>query len=277
MTASEREGMRLQKYLSRAGVASRREAEALMQAGRIRVNGRVVREPGTRVDPESDVVEVNGRRVEGTEPRWILFHKPPACLTTRSDARGRPTIYHRLPPEMRGLRYVGRLDWATEGLLLLTNQGELANALLHPSGGVEREYRAWVEGVPSPTALRRLREGVQLDDGPARAEKVKVLKEEEARSQLRLVLREGRKREVRRLLEAVGHPVLYLRRVRFGPLSLGKLPRGGWRELEGAEVKALERAVREGARRREAPARGRGRPGGEGARKGRRGGRGSTT
>lgn len=238
--------VRLQKYLASAGVASRREAETYIAAGRVRVNGQVVREPGTRVIPGQDRVEVDRRPVEEAPRRWVMLHKAPGCLTTRADPRGRPTIYDRLPRDLQALTYVGRLDWGTEGLLLLTNDGDLAHALLHPSRGVEREYRAWVEGAPSAATQQRLRHGVELEDGPARAERVRLVREEpeKGRSLVRLVLREGRKREVRRLLEAVGHRVLYLKRVRFGPLELGSLQRGRWRDLDEREIRELEKAAR---------------------------------
>lgn len=239
-------GVRLQKYLAGAGVASRRESETLIAAGRVRVNGQVVREPGTRVVPGKDRVEVDRRPVETAPRRWVMLNKAPGYLTTRSDPRGRPTIYDRLPRDLQQLTYVGRLDWGTEGLLLLTNDGDLAHALLHPSRGVEREYRAWVEGTPTPATQKKLRHGVELEDGPARAERVRLVREEpeKKRSLVRLVLREGRKREVRRLLEAVGHPVLYLKRVRFGPLELGTLQRGRWRDLDEREIRELEKAAR---------------------------------
>jgi 23S rRNA pseudouridine2605 synthase len=213
-----------------------------MAAGRVRVNGEVVRELGTRVDPAVDRVEVDGRPVRSERPRWILFHKPAGSLTTRADARGRPTVYDLLPEEMRRLRYVGRLDLDTEGLLLLTNQGDLANRLLHPSGEVEREYHAGVKGFPAPGTLRRLTAGVALEDGPARAAAARTLRREAEGAVVSLVLLEGRKREARRLLEAVGHPVRWLRRVRFGPQKLGGLARGAWRELKPSEVERLAAA-----------------------------------
>jgi 23S rRNA pseudouridine2605 synthase len=238
-------GMRLQKFLSRAGVASRRQAEGLMAQGRVTVNGVPAVTPGIRVDPRRDTVEVDGRRVGMESPRWILLNKPRGVLTTRKDPGGRPTVYGLLPPDARSLRYVGRLDRDTEGLLLLTNQGDVAHRLLHPSTGVTREYRVLVEGLPGPEAFRRLADGVELEDGPARAESVRLLsRRPDGSAVVSLVLREGRKREVRRLLEAVGHPVRRLRREAFGPLRLVDLRPGAWRDLEAREIRALEEASR---------------------------------
>jgi pseudouridine synthase len=238
-------GLRLPKYLSRAGVASRRGAEILIAEGRVVVNGTVVTEPGLRVDPERDQVRVDGVPVRIPPPRWVLFHKPAGCLTTLRDTHSRPTVYDLLPEELRALRYVGRLDQDTEGLLLFTNQGELAQELLLPRTGVEREYRVRVRGRPSPAVLRRLERGVRLEDGWARAERVRVLEGGgDRQTDLALVLKEGRKREVRRLCEAVGNAVQKLQRVRFGPIDLGSLPPGRWRDLEDEEIRALEALVR---------------------------------
>lgn len=240
-------GVRLQKFLSRAGVASRREAEALMAQGRVRVNGEPAVTPGTRVDPAKDRVELDGRPVALAPRRWVLLHKPRGVLTTRRDPGDRPTVYGLLRPEDRALRYVGRLDRDTEGLLLFTNEGGTAHRLLHPSTGVPREYRAWVVGVPDAPTLRRLEEGVELEDGPARAEDVRMIRTRAGRhALLGLVLREGRKREVRRLLEAVGHPARRLVRVRFGPQTLSGVPDGEWRELTSREVRELRRAAGHG-------------------------------
>lgn len=235
--------MRLQKFLSRAGAASRREAEALMVQGRVRVNGTVVTTLGAKVDPERDAVELDGRRVELEAPRWVAFHKPAGVLTTRDDPQGRPTVYDRIPPELSTLKYLGRLDMDTEGLLLLSNRGDLMHRLLHPSNEVEREYEVQVVGVPDRATLDRLRQGVELDDGPARARRVKVLRKVGPGCILSLVLVEGRKREVRRMLEAVGHPVRRLVRLRFGPVTLGALSPGDWRDLTPAEVGSLEAAA----------------------------------
>jgi 23S rRNA pseudouridine2605 synthase len=204
----------------------------------------VVRTLGTRVRPGRDRVEVDGVPVESARTRWILFHKPPGTLTTRTDPGGRSTVYDLLPKEARGLRYVGRLDQDTEGLLLLTNEGDALHRLTHPSGEVEREYEASVKGVPNAGVLRRMEEGVELEDGPARAYKVRLLRKTREGAVLSLVLLEGRKREVRRLLEAVGCPVLRLKRVRFGPVRLGALAAGAWRELNVDEIRALKAAAR---------------------------------
>jgi 23S rRNA pseudouridine2605 synthase len=191
------------------------------------------------VDPERDVVEVDGRRVRIEAERWIALHKPAGVLTTRGDPHGGRTVYDLLPEEHAALRYVGRLDRETEGLLLLSNDGELVHRLTHPSSEVEREYHAGVQGLPSAEVLAALTLGVQLDDGPARALRARRLDDEPEGAVLALVLAEGRKREVRRLLEAVGHRVRWLRRVRFGPIRLGELPRGRWRALDDGEVEAL--------------------------------------
>lgn len=199
-------------------------------------------ELGTRVAPGA-VVEVDGERVEVVELRWVAFHKPPGLLTTRSDPHGGPTVYDALPEELRSLRYVGRLDKPTEGLLLLSNEGSVIHALLHPSRQVEREYRVTVKGIPGPEALERLRGGVQLEDGVAVARRASVVSRGAQEAVVALVLTEGRKREVRRMMEAIGHAVRRLVRTRFGPIELGALPVGRWRTLSEAEVDALRAAA----------------------------------
>ena len=242
--------MRLQKYLSRCGVASRRHAEAMMAEGRVRVNGEVAREMGITVDPDVDVVEVDGRRVSLSTPLWLALHKPPGYITTRRDPGGRATIYDLLPREHHGLFYVGRLDYESEGLVLLTNQGDLANRLLHPSHEVERVYEVVVEGEPDASAEHRLRFGVQLDDGVARVARMDRLgRAPGGATRLRVVMLEGRKREVRRLFDAVGHPVRRLLRVAFGPVRLGDLAPRAWRRLSAAEVRALAKVAGESGER----------------------------
>ena len=232
-------GERLQKFIARAGIASRRRAEKLIVAGRVRVNGRPATVLGTRVRPELDEVLVDGVAIRPAPTRWVMLNKPAGVLTTRRDDRGRRTVYDLLPDSLGGLAHVGRLDQATEGLLLLTNDGEAAHLLTHPSGRVEREYRAWVVGRPTRRALERLVSGVQLEDGRARAVRARILVHSPAPVALQLVLTEGRKREVRRLCRAIGHPVRRLERVRFGPVRLTGLARGAWRELTSAEVASL--------------------------------------
>jgi 23S rRNA pseudouridine2605 synthase len=202
-----------------------------------------VTELGARVVPGRDVLEVDGRRVVTGDVRWIAFHKPVDALTTRADPHGGRTVYDLLPAELQGLRYLGRLDKDTQGLLLFSNDGDAIHALTHPSSEIEREYHAGVYGRPGPDVLRTLTLGVELDDGPARALRARVLEEEPEGGVIALVLTEGRKREVRRMLLAAGHSVRWLRRVRFGPVRLGDLPVGAWRDLAPEEIEALARAV----------------------------------
>ncbi|MGH9121960.1 MAG: pseudouridine synthase, partial [Acidimicrobiales bacterium] len=232
------EGVRLQKLLALAGLGSRRTAEELIAAGRVAVNGEVAI-LGRRADPEHDRVTLDGVPL-GVRPGLVyyLLNKPPGVVTTASDPEGRPTALEMVPAEP-AVHPVGRLDMATEGLLLLTNDGELTFRLTHPRFGVEKEYLAMVTGVPRPLALRRLREGVELEDGitaPARVSQVQP-------GALRITIHEGRNRQVRRMCEAVGHPVKQLVRTRIGPLTDRRLAPGEWRELTVAEVRALERAV----------------------------------
>jgi len=229
---------RLQRALARAGVASRRSSEELIREGRVTVNGREAT-LGDKVDPAHDLVELDGVRVPlDPELRYFAFNKPAGVLTTMSDPRARRALEEFLP-DVPGVVAVGRLDRDTEGLLLLTNDGALANRLMHPRYGVEREYLAEVEGRSGPYHLGQLRRGVELQDGPARVVTARLVGSAGPRSAVRLVLTEGRKREVRRLLAAVGLPVTRLIRVRVGPVKLGRLPPGGVRELNLAEVRAL--------------------------------------
>jgi len=237
------EGERIQKALARAGIASRREADRWVAAGRVTVNDRLAA-PGDRINA-GDRVAVDGRQVvlggETAPSRVLAYHKPVGEVCTRSDPQGRPTIFHQLP-DPQGGRWiqVGRLDVTTKGLILLTTDGDLANGLMHPSRRLEREYRVRVRGTPGKDALRRLERGVELEDGPARFKRVEILGAPGRNGELSVVLTEGRKREVRRLLEAVGHPVSRLLRIRFGPVSLPRdLAPGHFRELPSAEVEAL--------------------------------------
>lgn len=236
--------MRLQRFLARAGVASRRGSEDLMTAGRVCVNGAVVRELGAKVDPAADRVEVDGRPVTlGAAAAYYALNKPAGYVTTMSDPQGRPTVASLIPADApAGLFPVGRLDRDTTGLLLLTSDGELAHRLLHPRHHVWKVYRAVVDGEPSAGDLRALSEGIALDDGPTAPARVSLAWSEGRRAEVEIALREGRKRQVKRMLSAVGHPVTALRRVAFGPVELGELAEGATRPLSAEEVAALREA-----------------------------------
>ena len=275
--------MRLQKFLARAGAASRRGSENLMTAGRVTVNGQVVTELGSKVDPLVDQVAVDGVpvRLEGG-PVTIMLHKPAGYVTTMSDPQGRPTVAELVPTDrFPGLFPIGRLDFDTTGLLLFSTDGELGNGLLHPRHHVEKRYLALVNGKPTPEQLAQLEQGIQLDDGmtaPAKASLVEgaeakralsmlegppavpdhepngsvpspqraaiLRKRSQQRAVVRVVLREGRKRQVKRMLSAIKHGVLALHRDSFGPIELGDLPRGQWRELTPGEVAALHASIK---------------------------------
>jgi 23S rRNA pseudouridine2605 synthase len=224
--------MRLNAYLARAGVGSRRAADELIKAGRVQVNG----EPGqlNTFVQRGDRVEVDGREVATQRPAYILLHKPARTLTTARDPQGRPTVLDLVDVPERVVP-VGRLDADTTGALLLTNDGPLAHRLAHPRYGVEKVYEAEVEGRPSPSVLRRLEEGVELDDGPTAPARARLL----GPSTIELVLHEGRKHQVKRMCEAVGHPVRRLHRSRYAGLTLEGLEPGAWRELEPSEVDLL--------------------------------------
>jgi 23S rRNA pseudouridine2605 synthase len=228
------DAVRLQKYLSQAGVASRRHSEVLIAEGRVTVNGVVVTELGTRVTANDDV-RVDGRAIHPAATGWFALHKPRGYLSTRADPGGRATLYDLLPATLHGLFYVGRLDYDSEGLVLLTNDGDTAHRMLHPRFGVEREYEVELDRTAEPDLARRLTAGVALDDGEARAERARQV----GPKRVRLTLKEGRKREVRRMLAALGHDVRRLRRLRYGPVELGTLPEGEWRPLNADEVEAL--------------------------------------
>jgi pseudouridine synthase len=233
---------RLQRALARAGCGSRRACEELIAAGRVSIDGRVAT-LGDRVDPAKDRVAVDGRTISvNPDLRYFALHKPSGVTTTMRDRHAAEDLRALLPKEVRVFP-VGRLDRDTEGLLLLTNDGELANRLMHPRHGVEKEYLAEVNGVPTDRDLARIRRGVTLEDGPASALSARAVARTGGRAAVRLVMGEGRKREVRRLLAAVGLPVLRLVRLRVGPVRLGALPPGEVRELEPEEVQALYRAA----------------------------------
>ncbi|MCL6538879.1 MAG: rRNA pseudouridine synthase [Acidothermus sp.] len=230
------EGIRLQKVLAAAGVGSRRACEELIRDGRVEVDGEIVTTLGTRVDPRRAVIRVDGKRIAPPAPhRYLVVNKPRGVLTAMTDRRGRPCLGDLLPPELGRLFHVGRLDADSEGLLLVTNDGELAHRLMHPSHEVPKKYVVWVRGAVGRPALRRLREGVALDDGPAAADAVRVLEKLPDRSIVEIVVHEGRTHLVRRLMAAVGHPVERLVRTAIGPIELGTLRPGRWREVTNRE------------------------------------------
>lgn len=268
--------LRLQKFLARAGVASRRGSENLMTAGRVTVNGRVVTELGTKVDPRCDVVAVDGAVVEpGGVAVTLMLNKPAGVVTTMSDPQGRPTVASLVPTgNYPGLFPIGRLDFDTTGLLLFSTDGDLGHALLHPRHHVTKRYVALVEGRPTASQLARLRAGIELDDGPTLPAEVELLtgaaaKEAfevldvppsvpkgssrqyaairrdraQVRSLVRIGICEGRKRQVRRMFDAVGHRVVALHRDSFGPLALEGLAPGAWRELDGGQIAQLRRVA----------------------------------
>ena len=240
MTAPER----LQKLLSRAGVMSRRQADALLQAGRLHLNGQPAR-PGDRAVAGVDCITLDGQLLhlaaaQQQHRRTLLLHKPPGVLCTCRDPQGRPTVLDLLPPAVaQGLYPVGRLDRDSEGALLLTNDGDLALRLTHPRHGHHKTYRVWLMGVPNAASLAAWRSGLLLDGRRTRPARVDLERRSAVGSCLRIVLREGRKRQIRRIADQLGHPVRRLRRLAIGALPLGSLASGGWRWLETDDMDLL--------------------------------------
>lgn len=241
---------RIQKILARAGVCARRKSEALISEGRVTVNGRVVDSLGAKADAERDEIAVDGRPVRAQEPRVVMFNKPAGCVTTASDAQGRPTVLDYFKDFPVRLFAVGRLDMDTEGLLLLTNDGAFAHSIAHPSRKVYKTYEAVVAGAPDKNALELLRNGIALDDGMTAPAKVRLIgrrreilnqnrrkKTEIEAAALEISIREGRKRQVRRMCRAVGHEVIRLKRTSIGALELGGLATGEWRVLTQEEAR----------------------------------------
>ena len=237
---------RLQKILSQAGVASRRASEQLMLDGRVTVNGATIRELGTKADPAHDEIRVDGRRIKVVEHhRYLLLNKPRGYVTTRSDPQRRPTVIDLLRGVREYVYPVGRLDFESEGLLLLTNDGDLAARLTHPSHGVARVYEARVLGVPDDHDLERLSRGLVVDGKRTQPAEVslKPIRRGADEATIVLTIREGRNRQVRKMCDAIGHPVSQLRRVAIGPIRDGRLKPGTWRDLRGDEVALLRKAA----------------------------------
>ena len=249
--------MRLQRFLARAGVASRRGSETLMTSGRVSVNGVVVTELGTKVDCDHDVIEVDGKPVcLADEAVYIMLNKPANYLTTMSDPQGRKCVAELVPTDIYpGLFPVGRLDRDTTGLLLFTTDGDMAQSLLHPSHHVNKTYRALVDGDVVDRELDSLRKGIVLDDGPCQPAKARIMKPQECKilfrghvpenvTPIEIVIHEGRKNQVKRMLGRIHHPVLRLHRVKFGPLDLTSVKEGKWRVLTSSEISALRDATK---------------------------------
>lgn len=234
----------MQKILAQAGIASRRAAETLIEDGQVSVNGKVVTELGFKADPRKDLIRV-GRKVVrlGAQSRYLMLHKPTEVVTTASDPHGRQTVLDLLGKVRERVYPVGRLDYHSSGLLLLTNDGELALRLTHPRYGMEKVYRVKVDGLPSDEQLSKLSRGVYLEEGKTAPARVRIATERDGKAWLEITLSEGRRREIRRMCLQVGLPVEKLRRIALGPLKLGKLPPGEYRDLTEREIYDLRRAV----------------------------------
>lgn len=235
---------RLQKYLAHAGIASRRTCEEIIAEGRVKVNGQVVREMGVQIDPEKDVIEVNGKKIEEKEEKiYLLLNKPEGYVTTLRDPQGRPKVTDLVKDVAERVYPVGRLDFDTEGLLILTNDGEITYGLTHPKHQIGKTYIAMVKGSPDKDKIKRFQKGLRLADGPTAPAKVKFLKKQGSNALLEITIYEGRNRQVRRMCETIGHPVMHLKRVSMGFLNLDKLETGSYRTLTKTEVKKLKELV----------------------------------
>jgi 23S rRNA pseudouridine2605 synthase len=238
---------RLQKVLAQAGVASRRKCEEYIKAGRVEVNDRTVTELGVKVDPAKDIIKVDGRPIVGEKKVYLAFHKPKGVITSVTDPEGRKTVSDYLKDVKERVYPVGRLDYDSEGLLLLTNDGDLANLLTHPKHHVPKTYHATVKGVPHGSLLDKLRQGIELEDGmtaPAELEYADI-DPEMNKTTIEITLYEGRNRQVRRMFEKIGFPVIRLKRIRFGTVSLSGLARGKYRKLDAEEIQELRKCALE--------------------------------
>ena len=233
---------RLQKYIASSGIASRRKAEQLILDGNVKVNGQTVTMLGTKIVPGIDEVEVCGEKVESCVKKYyIMLNKPAGYITTTEDERGRKTVMELVSDIKARLFPVGRLDYDTEGLLIITNDGEFANRLIHPSKDIGKTYIAEVKGLPQLAVIKLLQRGVDIGDHVTRPAEVELVKGNKHSSTIKITIKEGKKRQVRRMLEVVGHPVLSLKRVAIGSIMLGNLPRGKWRHLRREEIERIMR------------------------------------
>lgn len=241
--------VRLNKYLSMCGVASRRKADEFIQSGIVSVNGRRIVELGTKINTETDVVRVGKRVVRQEGKRYIILNKPRLCLTTLGeDGEGRRTVGELVRDVPERVFPVGRLDYDAEGLLILTNDGELANLIHHPSFRIEKLYRAVVRGVVTPKDIEGMRRGATLEDGRAVPDSIRAIRSEEGMTHLLISFHEGRSHLVKRFLASFGFPVMRLKRIRIGPIALGDLPKGMWREMTDEEIARLKGEARRAAR-----------------------------
>lgn len=231
--------IRLQKFLADAGVASRRASEGYITQGRVSVNGKVIKELGTKVDPDADHVSVDGRPLKSKRKLYLAVHKPKGCICSRNDPEGRPSVDDLLPKEWNNLYSVGRLDYQSEGLIFYTNDGDFSLKLTHPRYGIRKKYRATVAGMVTPEMAAQMEKGMFHEGENLKAEQVRILKAAGGHSLVEMTLREGKNREVRRLFESLGLTVDKLQRTQIGPIKLGELPKGKWRTLTAAEIKSL--------------------------------------
>ncbi|RAP30662.1 Ribosomal large subunit pseudouridine synthase B [Brevibacillus laterosporus] len=238
---------RLQKVLAQAGVASRRSCEELIKQGRVKVNGQVITELGTKVTASVDQILVDNKSIAQEEHVYVLLHKPTGVITSMSDPEGRKTVRDLIKQIPQRVYPVGRLDFDTSGLLIMTNDGELANRLAHPSFEMDKVYRAWVKGIPTSESVLRLAKGIKLEDGMTSPGKAKILERDtnKNRALLELTIHEGRNRQVRRMCQAIGHPVVTLQRIRISFLTLGNLGLGSYRFLQKEEVERLQSELKQ--------------------------------
>lgn len=231
---------RLQKYMAHAGIASRRKSEELIQDGKVKVNGQVIRELGVKIDPSNDKIEVEGKCLKPEKKVYILLHKPVGYVTTLDDPQGRPIVTDLIKGVKERIYPVGRLDLDTSGLLILTNDGEMTYHLMHPKHETVKTYVALVKGIPTNALLQVFASGLELEDGMTAPAVVEILGKKGKNTTLKIQIHEGRNRQVRRMCQMIGHPVVKLKRISLGSLSLDKLPAGKWRFLKGNEIKQLK-------------------------------------
>ncbi len=236
--------MRLEKFLSESGIASRRDAKRYISTGQVTVNGERVLIPGTHIDPQQDEIIFDGELVRGQPERiYLMLNKPAGYVTTVRDERGRPTVMALVRDIPERIYPIGRLDLETEGLLLMTNDGDFAHRILHPSHEIQKTYVAWVAGQPTRQTIQRLREGIEIETGVTISAQVSQIGRRSGQTQFKVVIHEGKKRQIRRMFHAVGHTVVYLKRIRIGSLSLGRLSVGKYRRLTLTEIEGFHREV----------------------------------